>query len=223
MNWDVVLFTLAMAALAVAGSLPVALGLAWLLARKRWPGKIFVETLVTIPLVLPPVATGFALLLLFGRNGLLGSFLENTFGVEIVFTWKAVVIAMAVMSLPLVVRTARIGFEAVDPHLEDAARSLGAGPWKVFWQITLPLARRGVLAGSVLGFARALGEFGATVVFAGNIAGRTTTIPLAIYSDVVTGDDASAMKFIGVSLLLALAAVALGERIVRPLPGSRAI
>lgn len=221
MSWDVVLFTVGMAALAVAGSLPLALALAWLLARKRWPGKFLVETLVTIPLVLPPVATGFALLLLFGRNGWLGSFLENTFGLEIVFTWKAVVLAMAVMSLPLVVRTARVGFESVDPHLEDAARSLGAGPWSVFWEITLPLARRGVLAGSVLGFARALGEFGATVVFAGNIAGRTTTIPLAIYSDVVTGDDGSALKFIAVSLLLALGAVALGERLARPLPGSR--
>ncbi len=220
MNWEVVLFTLAMAALAVAISLPAALGLAWLLARKRWPGKVFIETLITIPLVLPPVATGFALLLLFGHHGL-GSWLEAWFGLEIVFTWKAVVLAMAVMSFPLVVRTARVGFESVDPHLEDAARSLGAGPWKVFCQITLPLARRGVLAGGVLGFARALGEFGATVVFAGNIAGRTTTIPLAIYTDVITGDDASALRFILVSLLLAFGAVALGEYLARPVPGGR--
>ncbi len=223
MSGEVVLFTLAMAALATAGSLPVALWVAWLLARKRWPGKIFVETLVAIPLVLPPVATGFALLLLFGRHGWLGAILQNTLGLDIVFTWKAVVIAMAVMSFPLVVRTARIGFENVDPQLEDAARSLGAGPGKVFWQITLPLARRAVLAGGILGFARALGEFGATVVFAGNIAGRTTTIPLAIYGDIIVGDDSAALQFIAVSLLLALGAVALGERLARPVPGARVV
>ncbi|HVU38599.1 MAG TPA: molybdate ABC transporter permease subunit [Opitutales bacterium] len=223
MSGEVVLFTLAMAALATAGSLPVALWVAWLLARKRWPGKIFVETLVAIPLVLPPVATGFALLLLFGRHGWLGAILQNTLGLDIVFTWRAVVMAMAVMSFPLVVRTARIGFENVDPQLEDAARSLGAGPGKVFWQITLPLARRAVLAGGILGFARALGEFGATVVFAGNIAERTTTIPLAIYGDIIVGDDSAALQFIAVSLLLALGAVALGEHLARPVPGARVV
>src|SRR5471030_929163 len=166
---DVVLFTVAMAMLAVALSLPLALAMAWLLARKQWPGKFLLETLVTVPLVLPPVATGFGLLLLFGRQGWLGEPLEHWLGLEIIFTWKAVVAAMAVMALPLLVRTARVGFESVDPQLEDAARSLGAGPWKVFWQITLPLARRGVLGGVVLGFARALGGFGATIVVAGNI------------------------------------------------------
>ncbi|HTB63527.1 MAG TPA: ABC transporter permease subunit, partial [Opitutales bacterium] len=163
MNWDVVAFTVMLAALAVAVSLPFALALAWLLARKRWPGKALVETLVTVPLVLPPVATGFALLLLMGRRSWLGSLFEKVFGGEIVFTWKAVVMAMAVMAFPLVVRTARVGFESVDPQLEDAARSLGAGPWRVFCSITLPLARRGVLGGVILGFARALGEFGATI------------------------------------------------------------
>ncbi len=219
MNWNVVLFTVATAALAVVGSLPLSLALAWLLARKRWPGKILVEALVTVPLVLPPVATGFALLMLFGRYGWLGAILEHWFGLEIVFTWKAVVIAMAVMSFPLVVLSARMGFESVDPRLEDAARSLGAGPWKVFWQITLPLARRGILAGSVLGYARALGEFGATIVFAGNIAGRTTTVPLAIYENVISGDNAAAFHLIIVSVLLAVGMVALGERLVRPLPG----
>jgi molybdate transport system permease protein len=220
MNWNVVLFTVALSTLAVAGSLPFALGLAWLLARKRWPGKALVETLVTIPLVLPPVATGFALLLLLGRQSWLGSTLENWLGVEIVFTWKAVVVAMAVMSFPLVVRTARVGFEAVDAQLEDAARSFGAGPWQVFWRITLPLARRGVLGGMMLGLARALGEFGATIVFAGNIPGRTTTIPLAIYTDVVLGDNSAALKLMAVSLAIAFIAVALGERLARPLPGS---
>jgi molybdate transport system permease protein len=219
MSWAVVLFTVAMAALAVAVSLPPALALAWLLARKSWPGKFLLETVVTVPLVLPPVATGFALLLLLGRQGWLGSRLEDWFGMEIVFTWKAVVAAMAVMSLPLIVRTARVGFEAVDPQLEDAARTLGAGPWKVFRQITLPLARRGVLGGMVLGFARALGEFGATIVVAGNIPGRTTTIPLAIYTDVLLGDNAAAMHLIALSLIVALIAIAIGERLMRPLPG----
>jgi molybdate transport system permease protein len=220
MTWDVVLFTVAMAALAVAVTLPVALALAWVLARKNWPGKFLLDTVVTVPLVLPPVATGFALLLLLGRQGWLGARLEQWFGVEIVFTWKAVVAAMAVMALPLIVRTARVGFEAVDPQLEDAARTLGAGPWKVFWQITLPLARRGVLGGIVLGFARALGEFGATIVVAGNIPGRTTTIPLAIYTDVLLGDNDAALRLIAISLGVALVAIALGERLARPVPGS---
>jgi molybdate transport system permease protein len=220
MTWDVVLFTVAMAALAVAVTLPVALALAWVLARKNWPGKFLLDTVVTVPLVLPPVATGFALLILLGRQGWLGSRLEQWFGVEIVFTWKAVVAAMAVMALPLIVRTARVGFEAVDPQLEDAARSLGARPWKVFWQITLPLARRGVLGGVVLGFARALGEFGATIVVAGNIPGRTTTIPLAIYTDVLLGDNDAAFRLIAISLGVALVAIAIGERLARPVPGS---
>ena len=127
---------------------------------------------------------------------------------------------MAVMAFPLMVRTARVGFEGVDSQLEDAARSLGAGPWRVFWQITLPLARRGVLGGIVLGFARALGEFGATIVVAGNIPGRTTTIPLAIYTDVLLGDNTAALKLIALSLAVALVAIALGERLARPLPGS---
>jgi len=219
MSQDVILFTVVMAALAVAISLPMALAVAWLLARKQWPGKSLVETLVTVPLVLPPVATGFALMLLLGRYGWLGALGEKWFGLEIIFTWKAVVAAMAVMAFPLIVRTARVGFESVDKHLEDAARSLGASPWKVFWQITLPLARRGVLGGIVLGFARALGEFGATIVVAGNIPGRTTTIPLAIYTDVLLGDNQAALQLIAVSLVIALAAVALGERLARPLPG----
>ncbi len=221
MNWNVVLFTVVMAALAVAITLPFALFLAWLLARKRWPGKTLVEALVAVPLVLPPVATGFALLLLFGPNGWLGSILARV-GLEVIFSWKAVVVAMAVMSFPLMVRTARMGFESVDLNLEDAARSFGAKPWRVFWQITLPLARRGVLGGVILGFARALGEFGATIMVAGNIPGRTTTISLAIYSDVFSGDNSGALKLMGVSLLLALGALALGERLARPLPGSSA-
>jgi molybdate transport system permease protein len=220
MNGSLIAFTVAVAALAVAVDLPFALALAWLLARRRWPGKAIIETLVTVPLVLPPVATGLLLLLLFGRHGWIGSLLEERLGVQIVFTWKAVVAAMAVMAFPLVVRAARVGFESVDSSLEDAARSAGANPWQVFFRVTLPLARRGVLAGVVMGFARALGEFGATIVVAGNIPGRTTTLPLAIYSDVLLGDNEAALELIAVSLVIALAAVALGERLARPLPGA---
>ena len=218
MNWGLITFTVAMAALAVVVTLPAALALAWMLARRNWPGKLLVEALVTLPLVLPPVATGLVLLLVLGRNGWIGAALQHWFGMEIVFTWKAVAAAMMVMSFPLVVRGARVGFESVDRSLEEVARTLGAGPWKVFFSVTLPLARRGVLAGVVLGFARALGEFGATIVVAGNIPGRTTTLPLAIYTNIILGDDAAALQLIAISFTLALAAVFLGERLARPLP-----
>jgi molybdate transport system permease protein len=218
MNWGLVAFTVAMAALAVAVTLPAALALAWVLARRNWPGKLLVETLVTLPLVLPPVATGLVLLLVLGRNGWIGAALQQWFGMEIVFTWKAVAAAMMVMSFPLVVRGARVGFESVDRSLEEVARTLGASPGKVFFGVTLPLARRGVLAGVVLGFARALGEFGATMVVAGNIPGRTTTLPLAIYTNIILGDDTAALELIAISFTLALGAVLLGERLARPLP-----
>jgi molybdate transport system permease protein len=218
MNWGLVAFTVAMAALAVAVTLPAALALAWVLARRSWPGKLLVEALVTLPLVLPPVATGLVLLLVLGRNGWIGAALQQWFGVEIVFTWKAVAAAMMVMSFPLVVRGARVGFESVDRSLEEVARTLGANPWKVFFRVTLPLARRGVLAGVVLGFARALGEFGATMVVAGNIPGRTTTLPLAIYTNIILGDNDAALQLIAISFALALGAVFLGERLARPLP-----
>ncbi|MGA2052518.1 MAG: molybdate ABC transporter permease subunit [Opitutales bacterium] len=218
MSWDLVGFTVGMAALAVAVTLPGALALAWLLARRDWPGKILVEALVTLPLVLPPVATGLLLLLVLGRNGWVGAALHHWFGAEIVFTWKAVVAAMMVMSFPLVVRAARVGFESVDRSLEETARTLGASAWQVFFGVSLPLARRGVLAGVVLGFARALGEFGATMVVAGNIPGRTTTVPLAIYTDIILGDNDAALQLIAISFTLALAAVFLGERLARPLP-----
>jgi len=218
MNWGLVAFTVAMAALAVAVTLPAALALAWVLARRNWPGKLLVEAMVTLPLVLPPVATGLVLLLVLGRNGWIGEALQRWFGMEIVFTWKAVAAAMMVMSFPLVVRGARVGFESVDRSLEEVARTLGANPWKVFFGVTLPLARRGVLAGVVLGFARALGEFGATMVVAGNIPGRTTTLPLAIYTNIILGDNDAALQLIAISFALALGAVFLGERLARPLP-----
>src|SRR5271170_1108818 len=186
---------------------PFGIALAWLLARKQWPGKSLVETVVALPLVMPPVATGLILLNLLGRRGLIGAFLENTFGTEIVFTWKAVVAAMAVMSFPFLVRTVRIAFEEIDPRLEQLARTLGAKPGRVFMTITLPLASRGMVAGAVWAFARALGEFGATILVAGNIPGRTTTISVAIYSDIQLGHDEHAYQLLFVSAVLAFVAI----------------
>ncbi len=221
MNDDIVqitFFTLWVAALGTAVILPPGILLGWLLARRSWPGKTVVETLVALPLVIPPVATGLILLKLFGRRGPLGGFLENVLGLEIVFTWKAVVLATAVMSLPLLVRAARVAFEEVDRRLEDTARTLGASPLDVFFSITLPLARRGLLAGTVLAFARALGEFGATVMVAGMIPGETITLSLGIYQHVQLGEDSAALGLLGISVALAFAAVWGSERLLRKRP-----
>lgn len=171
--------------------------------------------LLPLPLVVPPVATGLILLKLLGRRGMIGNWLETNLGIEIVFTWKAVVVATAVMSLPLLVRTARVAFEAVSPRVEQVARTLGAGPWRVFWTITLPLARRGVIAGAVLAFARALGEFGATIMVAGFIPGKTETLSLSIYHLVQLGHDAQALVLLGISVTLAFGAVWFSERLQR--------
>ncbi len=211
----VTLFTVAVATLSTLLILPGGLALGWLLARRQWPGKALVETLVALPLVIPPVATGLILLKLFGRRGVLGRFFEQTLGIEIVFTWKAVVLATAVMSFPLLVRTARVAFEEVNPRLEQVARTLGAGPWRVFLTITLPLARRGLLAGCVLAFARALGEFGATIMVAGYIPGQTGTLSLGIYHLVQLGQDGPAFVLLAISVTIAFAAVWLSERLVR--------
>ena len=212
---EIIGFTLAMALLATVVIMPFGVPLAWLLARKSWPGKAIVETLVFLPLVMPPVATGLILLKLLGRKGPVGSFLHDHFGTDIVFTWKAVVAAMAVMSLPLLIRGARIAFEGVDARLEHVAASLGAGPLRIFLTITLPLAQRGVIAGTVLAFARALGEFGATILVAGNIPGRTTTLATAIYGDIQLGHDEAAVHLLIVSVVLAFAAVWFSERLLR--------
>jgi molybdate transport system permease protein len=217
-EWQLIGFTVRMALLSTALLLPVGLALAWLLARRQWPGKSLVETAVALPLVLPPVVTGLLLLKLFGRNGPLGHWLHQQFGIDIVFTWKAVVLALATMALPLFVRAARTAVEEVDVRLEQIARTLGAGEWRVFFTITLPLAKRGVIAGTLLAFARALGEFGATIMVAGNIPGQTTTLPVAIYSSVQIGDDSRAWLLAGVSAAIALAAVWIGERLARRRP-----
>ena len=213
-DWALVAFTIRMALVATLVLIPPGLAVAWLLARSRIPGKPLLETLVTLPLVLPPVATGLVLLELFGRRGALGIGLARL-GVDVVFTWRAVVVAMATMSLPLVVQAARAAFEGVEPRLEQVARTLGAGEWRVFFTVTLPLARRGVAAGALLGFARAVGEFGATILVAGNIPGRTSTIAMAIWQRVQLGDDRAAMRLVGVATVIAFAAVLGAGRLAR--------
>ena len=196
-----ILFTIETALLSTACILPFGVAVAWLLARRRWRGKTFVETAVALPLVMPPVATGLILLTLFGRS--------------VAFTWRAVVLAMMVMSFPLLVRAARVAFEDVSGRLEQIARTLGASEPRVFFTITLPLAMRGVVAGAVLAFARALGEFGATIVVAGNIPGRTQTLSLAIYDAIELGHDTQAWRLLVVSIAIAFIAVWISERIVR--------
>jgi molybdate transport system permease protein len=210
-EWQIVQFTSWMAALATVSILPPGVLLGWFLARKSWRGKAVIETLVTLPLVMPPVATGLILLKLLGRKGPIGGFLHSHFDVDVVFTWRAVVAAMALMSFPLLVRGARLAFESVDPRLEQVAATLGASSLRIFVSITLPLAVRGIIAGSVLAFARALGEFGATILVAGNIPGRTTTLSVAIYSEIQLGHDYDAFRLLTFSVILAFAAVWMSE------------
>jgi len=212
---QVVWFTVGSAALAILLILVPGLALAWVLARRQWPGKAVVETIVALPLVMPPVATGLILLKLLGRRGPIGSWLESV-GFSIVFSWHAVVIAAAVMAFPLLVRSVRVAFEEINPRLEQIARTLGAGEWRVWWTITMPLATRGIVAGTLLAFARALGEFGATVMLAGNIPGKTATLSLAIYNLVQLGDDEAALRLLAYLVAIAFVAVWLGERVLGP-------
>jgi molybdate transport system permease protein len=214
-EWQTIWLTTWVSALSVLLILPPGVAIAWLLARKEWPGKSLVETFVALPLVLPPVATGLILLKLLGRRGPIGGWLHETFGTDIVFTWKAVLIALGVMSFPLLVRSLRTAIEEVPVRLEGIARTLGASPWRVFWTITLPLARRGLAAGVVLAFARALGEFGATIMVAGFIQGETSTLSLAIYQHVQTGHDSEAMKLLVVAVIMAFIALWISETLSR--------
>ena len=214
-EWQIVWFTAWVSALSTVVILPPGLALAWLMARYEWPGKSIVETLVSLPLVMPPVATGLILLKLLGRRGALGSFLHDTLDLDIVFTWRGVLIALGVMSFPLLVRSTRIAFEEVNPRFEQIARTLGAGDARVFFTITAPLALRGILGGMILAFARALGEFGATIMVAGNIPGRTSTLSLSIFQSVQLGDDAHAFRLLAVSTALAFVAVWSSEWLMR--------
>jgi molybdate transport system permease protein len=209
----ITLFTIASAAGATALMIGPGLALAWLLARGRFRGRLLLETLVSMPLVMPPVATGLILLLLCAPRGPVGRLLAAA-GIEVVFTWKAVVLAMAVMALPLFVRTVRAGIEQVDQRYEAAAATLGAPPLRVFLTITLPLALPSVLAGTMLGFARAIGEFGATIVIAGSIPGATRTLAVAIYSFTETGRDREAALLIGVSAAIAFIALWISNRLI---------
>lgn len=210
----VVLFTLKMAALSTASILPVGLLAAYGLARYRGPGKGLIETVLSLPLVLPPTAVGIVLLELFARRGPLGSWL-SALGLDVVFTAKGVVLATAVMSFPLLVRSARTAFEEVDARLVGMARTLGAGPVAAFFRVTLPLAWRGVLAGVVLAFSRALGEFGATIMVAGSIPGRTRTLALAIFHANQTGRDDRALALAGITAGLAFVALWTVELVTR--------
>src|SRR5450432_3015069 len=198
--WQIVFFTIEVSALSTLVILPRGIAIAWLMAHRVWPGKAIVETVVMLPLFVPPVATGLVLLMLFGRHGPLGSLLQGGLGLEIIFTWRAVVLACAVMSFPLLVRTAQSAFQEVNPRFEDIARTLGASEWRVFRSITLPLALRGIIAGAVLAFARAMGEFGATAVVAGMIPRKTMTISLSIYQNIQLGQDAAALPLLLVSI-----------------------
>jgi molybdate transport system permease protein len=221
-EWQVVGLSLKVSVVAVTLTLPIAYGLAWLLAR-RFPGRMILDAAVHLPLVLPPVVTGWMLLLLFGPNGALGAWLEANFGLAFVFRWTGAALAAAVMALPLMVRAMRLSIEAVDQRLVEAARSLGAKPWRAFLTITLPLSLPGVLAGLMLGFARSLGEFGATITFASNIPGQTRTLPLAIYSSLqIPGGEALVTRLAVVSVLLSLAALVVSEWLVRRQGGRRA-
>lgn len=209
MNISTVLLTLQVAAAATAINVPFAVGLSWLVVKRRVPGRFVIDILISLPLALPPVAIGYFLLLVLGREGPVGGPLYDLLGVDLVFTWVAAALASAVVSFPLMARTVMVAMAAVDERLEMSARSLGAGVLRVVATVTVPLAYRGILAGVLLGFVRALSEFGATVVVAGNIPGRTQTLPLAIFENVQLGKDDVALRLVAVSVGLAVVALAL--------------
>ena len=218
-TWAIARFTVLMALTATALVLPPAIAIGWLLARYNFKGKALLETLVSLPLVLPPVASGLLLLWLFGRRSPVGQALD-AIGIEVIFTWKAVVIAMMVISFPLVARSVRAGIEQVDRRFEQIAATLGAGPFRILRTVTLPLASRGIAAGAVLGFSRALGEFGATIMIAGAIPGQTQTLAVGIYTLVETGREEAAWSLLLVSAALAFVAIFASNRLLDQ--GSRA-
>jgi molybdate transport system permease protein len=208
--------SLGVAGRAVVFSLPIAIGFAWALSRKSWPGKSVLDAFVHLPLVLPPVLIGFLLLLTFGRRAPIGHWLEETFGVQLAFTAGGAALATAVMAFPLMVRAIRLSFEAADTRLFEAAAVLRAGPWDRFATLALPLAAPGVLAGAVTAFAAGLGEFGAVITFASNVPGETQTLPLAIYAELQTpGGEAGALRLAGISFVAALAGLAAAELLQR--------
>ena len=213
-TWQVTIFSLVVGLAATLLILPFGIALAYLFARNEWPLKTLLETFLLLPLVMPPVSTGLILLKIFGHRSPLGRWLYDR-GVEIVFNWKGVLIAMAVMSFPLLFRSVRTSFAEVNPRLEQIAATLGASPLRIFFVVTIPLAYRGIVAGALLAFSRALGEFGATILLAGNIPGKTQTLSLAIYNFVQLGKDTEAYTLLGITVALAFLFVWSSEWLLR--------
>lgn len=215
-EWTAIWLTLRVALVATVASLPVAICIAYVLARKSFPGRLLLNGLVHLPLVLPPVVTGYLLLVLFGQQGPIGSILYDIFGITFAFRWTGAALAAAIMAFPLIVRAIRLGFEGVDPGLEDAAATLGASRWRIWWTVTLPLVIPGILAGAILGFAKALGEFGATITFVAAIPGQTQTISTAIYGLLqVPGGEPAVLGLAVVSVILAMGALLVSEWLAR--------
>ena len=215
LNASILVLTLQVAIVATGINLPIALALGWLMVKKRIRGQFILDILVSLPLAVPPVVIGFLLLVLLGRNGAIGNALHAGFGIDIVFTWIAAALASAIVSFPLMVRAVIVAMEGVDERLEMSARSLGAGPWRVFFSVTIPLAYQGILAGVLLGFVRALSEFGATIIVAGNIPGRTQTLPLAIFTTVQLGENDAAIRLVSVSIVLAILTLGIHNYLLR--------
>ncbi|KAA5966984.1 molybdate ABC transporter permease subunit [Pantoea sp. M_9] len=215
-EWQAVALSLKVSCVAVLCSLPFGILMAWILARCRFPGKTLLDSLVHLPLVLPPVVVGYLLLLALGRRGAIGAWLWEWFGFTFAFSWRGAALAAAVMAFPLMVRAIRLALEAVDTRLEQAARTLGAGRWRVFFTITLPLTLPGIIAGTVLAFARSLGEFGATITFVSSIPGETRTIPSAMFSLIETpGAESTAARLCAVAIALALLSLVASELLAR--------
>lgn len=213
MIFDALKLSLIVASLATLIVVVLGIAAAYLLAKREFWGKELLDALLTLPLVLPPTVTGFYLIVLLGRRGLIGAFLYEYLGIQITFTWFAAVIAATVMSLPLMIKTSRAAIESVDVQFERAAHTLGENEWRTFWRVILPLARRGIIAGTILSFARALGEFGATLMLAGNIQGKTQTMPLAIYEAVTAGEDQQAQALALILTGVSVAAIYLTNKL----------
>jgi molybdate transport system permease protein len=215
-EWNAIVLSVKVSGCAIAAGLPFAIALAYFLARTRSRARWLLDVFINLPVVLPPVVTGYFLLLLFGRSGPIGRLLESAFGAHVVFTWIGAAIAAGIIGFPFIVRSARLGFESIDPRLERAARSLGAGRARAFFSVSLPLAARAVVAGTVLAFARAVGEFGATIMVAGNIPGQTQTIPLLIFANTQTpGPISQSWRLVVVSIAIAAAAIFASEWLER--------
>ncbi len=215
-EWQAVALSLKVSLVAVLFSLPFGILTAWLLVRRQFPGKTLLDSLIHLPLVLPPVVVGYLLLIGLGRRGIIGQFLYDWFGISFMFSWCGAALASAVVAFPLMVRAIRLALEAVDTRLEQAARTLGAGRWRVFFTITLPLTLPGIIVGTVLAFARSLGEFGATITFVSNIPGETRTLPLAMYTLIETpGAEGAAARLCVIAIVLALASLLLSEWLTR--------